>query len=507
MSRIKDLARISELSTELGLFAKETFAKLEWATGLSAAQRKAEVTPEALKLVESARKIYRALGDFQRVVRLYELELSLTSEAKRRSDLLLGLGRVQGEKLGDLDGAAQRLSEVLRLRPRDDRALEALAAIYANPGWRGNDGKDRAATTYYQIARRRHEAGDVDNAVAALRKVLAAIPGHNEASDLLEQVLYGARRLADLDLYYRQRVAEAVAPADAPPEQQQTKLKERLDFLFKRAQLAEADLQDPEEAQRIYAELLKIEPPGGSEALEKGQLWAELTRFLRERAIKVTNTSARVPILRRLVTLYEKHVSDPEAHSWASRELFLLDSDDDETWIRDIPEQEQAPDAAKQPVSASRDRSDEILVYPRTNEPPLHSGDDAGGPRKTYQVFISYKNTDVKTSKPARDAELAEQIYDTLTSAGLAVFLSARELQRVGRHDFKKAIDEALDSAEILVAVGTSVENLESRWVRYEWDTFYSDFLNGKRLDAKLFTYTEGVSISDLPRTLRVSVR
>src|SRR5215216_2211870 len=87
----KDPARISELATELNHFSKESFAKLERAAGLSASQRQAEVTPDALKMVESARKIYRALGDYQSVVRLYELELSLTSEAKRRSDLLLGL--------------------------------------------------------------------------------------------------------------------------------------------------------------------------------------------------------------------------------------------------------------------------------------------------------------------------------------------------------------------------------------------------------------------------------
>ncbi|HEY0715672.1 MAG TPA: hypothetical protein VGF45_23520, partial [Polyangia bacterium] len=224
VAQSREPARITELESELALFCRDGLGRLERAVALPAQQRAAEVTNEGLKLVESARKIYRALGRFREVVRLYELELGLVSEAKRRSDLLLGLGRVLFEKLGDLESAAQRLSEVVRLRPRDDKALEALAAIYADPRWPGtevseaggngkagvsNSGKERAAATYHQIARRRHEAGDIDNAVAALRKALAAVPGHPEASELIEQVLFGAGRLIDLDLYYRERVVDA----------------------------------------------------------------------------------------------------------------------------------------------------------------------------------------------------------------------------------------------------------------------------------------------------------
>ena len=223
-----------------------------------------------------------------------------------------------GEKLGDLEGAAQRLGEVVRLRPRDDRALEALAAVYANPGWLGNDGRERAATTYYQIARRRHEAGDVDNAVAALRKALAAIPGHNEASDLLEQVLYGARRLADLDLYYRERVAEAVAPPEATPEQQQAKLEERMDFLFKRAQLAEGDRHDLPEALRIYQEIVGIEPPGGPasqrlvELFAGQQDWARLAELREKQLERIEDPGFRLAVLTELALLYRDRLGDPE---------------------------------------------------------------------------------------------------------------------------------------------------------------------------------------------------
>ena len=204
-----------------------------------------------MKSIESARKIYRALGDYREVVRLYELELEATTEAKRRADLFLGLGRVLAEKLEELDAAAQRLGEVIRLRPRDEKALELLAQIYSNPNWIGADGMERAAAILFQIARRRQEAGDADNAVAALRRALQAVPGHPESSELLERVYYDGRRYQELDRYYRERISAATSEP------------ERIDFLYKRAQLAEGEMNDPAEAVRVYSEIANLEPPNG----------------------------------------------------------------------------------------------------------------------------------------------------------------------------------------------------------------------------------------------------
>jgi tetratricopeptide (TPR) repeat protein len=302
----KDPARKGDLARELGQFCKESLVKLERAALLSTAQRQTEVTPDALKLVESARKIYRVLGDFASVVRLYELELALTSESKRRSDLLLGLGRVLGERLGDLQGAAQRLGEVVRLRPRDDRALEALATVYAHPGWIGADGKEQAGTIYHQIARRRHEAGDIENAVAALRKALAAVPGHPQASELIEHVLYAARRFADLDLYYRERTGAA------------RDLEEKMDFLFKRAQLAERDRNDPDEALRIYQEIADIEPAGGPASHRLVELhtakqdWARLAELREKQIVQIEDPAFRLAILIELAQIYRERLGDPE---------------------------------------------------------------------------------------------------------------------------------------------------------------------------------------------------
>jgi tetratricopeptide (TPR) repeat protein len=304
VARTKDPARIAELQTEMAQIESQVLSRLEKAMASPASR--AEVTAEHLKTVESARKIYRALTDYQSVVRLYELELGATSDAKRRAELLLGWGRVLGEKLGDLEGAAQRIGEVVRLRPRDDKALEALAGVYANPKWIGADGPERAAALFHQVARRRAEAGDVDNAIAVLRKALGAVPGQAEASDLLERVLYDANRLQDLDRYYRERVGSARSE------------EERMDFLFKRAQLAESDLADPAEALRAYEEIVAIEPPGGPASQHLAKMYLTSQDYgklaeLREKQLEAASEPAfRLTLLTELASLYRDRLGDKE---------------------------------------------------------------------------------------------------------------------------------------------------------------------------------------------------
>ncbi|HEY7374956.1 MAG TPA: tetratricopeptide repeat protein [Polyangia bacterium] len=303
VARTRDPARGAELEAEMSHLYLHHFAPLE-RTIRNPQRAGAKLAQEHVRSIESARKIYRALGDYRAVVRLYELELEGTADARRRADLLLGLGRVLGEKLEELDAAAQRLAEVVRIRPRDEKALELLASVYANPNWIGADGADRAAAIYYQIARRRQEASDTENAIAALRRALAAVPGHAESSELLERVYYDAHRFQDLDRFYRERIAAAANEA------------ERIDYLYKRAQLSEGELEDVAEAQRVYNEISLLEPSGGpaSEKLVElylnGQEYAKLAE-LRERQLgAIADPAVRARTMLELAALYRDRLGD-----------------------------------------------------------------------------------------------------------------------------------------------------------------------------------------------------
>jgi hypothetical protein len=76
-------------------------------------------------------------------------------------------------------------------------------------------------------------------------------------------------------------------------------------------------------------------------------------------------------------------------------------------------------------------------------------------------IFISFKNLD-EQGMPTRDSALAREVYDYLTDRGLNVFLSCVSLERLGVAGYTRAIDNALDVARVLVAVGTSSANLDS---------------------------------------------
>jgi tetratricopeptide (TPR) repeat protein len=304
LGHAKDTARMAELRAEIERAYGQHIARIEHA--LSTPGLRAEVTAEHLKVVESARKIYNALQDYPTVCRLYEIELAGTTDPKRRIGLMFRLGRVLSEKIGDLPQAAQKLSDVVRLYPRDDKALEALASVFANPNWTGADGPERAAGLYNQIARRRHEAGDVDNAVAALRKALTAVPFHPEALALLERVLTDAGRFADLDRFLRERVTQARTND------------EKIELLTKRARLAETAQGDLEEAIRTYEQVTALEPPGGPAAQHLAKLYSGRHDYgklaeLREKQLeRTTDPEERLALLRELAALYHDRLGDRE---------------------------------------------------------------------------------------------------------------------------------------------------------------------------------------------------
>ncbi|MCF6389376.1 toll/interleukin-1 receptor domain-containing protein [Mycobacterium sp. MBM] len=116
-------------------------------------------------------------------------------------------------------------------------------------------------------------------------------------------------------------------------------------------------------------------------------------------------------------------------------------------------------------------------------------------------VFVSFKHT--TDGEITTDFTLASALFDELTSRGIATFFSPVTLAASARSDYSRAIDEALDNAKVLVAVGSSRENLEASWVRYEWESFLNDQRSGVKPDAMLYSLTQGCPTSELPRALR----
>lgn len=121
---------------------------------------------------------------------------------------------------------------------------------------------------------------------------------------------------------------------------------------------------------------------------------------------------------------------------------------------------------------------------------------------REYDVFLSFKNLD-ESGRPTPDRQLALDLFNFLSHRGLRVFFSEVTLEKQGVSAYKQVIDDSLDSARTLIAVGTSRAHLESRWVRYEWDSFFNDILSGVKPDGRVFVYVDSVPFNQLPRALR----
>jgi len=120
------------------------------------------------------------------------------------------------------------------------------------------------------------------------------------------------------------------------------------------------------------------------------------------------------------------------------------------------------------------------------------------------EIFLSFKNLDER-GRPSADSELAREVFNHLTGLGLDVFFSEVSLERMGVSAYKAAIDDALDRATTLIAVGTSRQNLESQWVKHEWDSFLNEILSGVKPFGRVFVYVDGMTLKDLPFALRQS--
>ncbi|MCM1165327.1 MAG: TIR domain-containing protein [Lachnospiraceae bacterium] len=96
-----------------------------------------------------------------------------------------------------------------------------------------------------------------------------------------------------------------------------------------------------------------------------------------------------------------------------------------------------------------------------------------------FDVFISYKET-AADGQRTKDSVLAQDIYDELTAKGYKVFFSRITLEDILGRDYEPYIFAALNSAKIMLVVGTSFDNFNAVWVKNEWSRFLALMQNDR---------------------------
>ncbi len=90
---------------------------------------------------------------------------------------------------------------------------------------------------------------------------------------------------------------------------------------------------------------------------------------------------------------------------------------------------------------------------------------------KPFDVFLCYKETD-ENGQRTKDSVLAQDVYYQLTDLGYRVFFSRITLEDVAGKQYEPYIFAALNSAKVMVVIGTKPEYMNAAWVKNEWSRF-----------------------------------
>ena len=97
-----------------------------------------------------------------------------------------------------------------------------------------------------------------------------------------------------------------------------------------------------------------------------------------------------------------------------------------------------------------------------------------------FDVFICYKESD-NNGRRTPDSVLAQELYFQLKQEGFKVFFSRITLEDKLGTAYEPYIFAALNSAKVMVVLGTRPEHFNAVWVKNEWSRYLSLIKNGAK--------------------------
>lgn len=118
-----------------------------------------------------------------------------------------------------------------------------------------------------------------------------------------------------------------------------------------------------------------------------------------------------------------------------------------------------------------------------------------------FDVFLCYKETG-EDGRRTRDSLMAQEVYYELTEQGYRVFFARITLEDKAGTEYEPYIFAALNSAKVMVVIGTKPEHFNAVWVKNEWSRFLS-MMKKDRSKLLLPCYRD-MDPYDLPEALSV---
>ena len=125
---------------------------------------------------------------------------------------------------------------------------------------------------------------------------------------------------------------------------------------------------------------------------------------------------------------------------------------------------------------------------------------EISGKEEPYDIFICYKETDDNGERTV-DSVMAQDIYDMLTANKYRVFFARVTLEDKLGTAYEPYIFAALNSARIMLAVGTDYEYYNAVWVKNEWSRFLAMMSKDKK--KVLIPCYKDIDAYDIPKEFK----
>jgi len=235
-----------------------------------------KLEPQRTEALEHARMLYTSLGDDAMVAKLWQAELDVLGQQgdkARKAQIRLELGRLAVRKK-DPEAAANHLEEGQKLDPNNLEIAEALAEVYAMPGFREGQTRHKAGELFVALGKQRIATRDDATGINYLRRAVGVDPYARASSAALEDALSGTSQWDELDRILRHRSAVVTDPG------------ERQEVLRRRAALYRNQLPNRDGLVEVLSELVAYEQPGSKatrelkELLREDEEWEKLSHLM-----------------------------------------------------------------------------------------------------------------------------------------------------------------------------------------------------------------------------------
>jgi tetratricopeptide (TPR) repeat protein len=292
---------------------------------------------------ERLEELYRKRRAWKELYDLFELELK-TAEGPARNALMLEMAQLAAERLARGADAVRLYGEILENDPARQDVLDALEkhaertkdwaaladALERREKSAADDGVRLVALQKLGTVYAEH-LNDPKAAARAWRRVLALSPGHQRALRVLRDASLASGDYDGLvELYAAQNDWEGLAEVLSTAADRAKEAALRIDLSYRAASVYEEKLGQPERAFRSYERVLAADPNDSRAArallplYEKDEKWGRLPALYESLIGRSESVDEKLELLRRLVEVSGKQLSDKRAAANYARRAYEL---------------------------------------------------------------------------------------------------------------------------------------------------------------------------------------